>query len=66
MEANDIAWAIDSALQESEKRTRRDRFAMAALAGLLSSAGPRDKVEDAAFVAVKAADLTIAELDKQG
>lgn len=74
---NDITWA--AAIEQAEKRTRRERIATAALSGVLASSyreyqgafgGQPHTVQfasdpkRAANVALKAADALIAELDK--
>ena len=64
--SNNLAWAINAALEESEKRTRRERIATAALQGFLASwrEGMNFKPDITARSAVKFADALIAELDK--
>lgn len=61
----DIAWAIDAALQEHSKRTRRDAFAKAALTEVLAYHGAGlDNRTAATNAAIEIADALIAALDK--
>lgn len=64
--ANDTAWALNAALEEHEKRTRRDRFAAAALTGLIQVdyAWAQSKPDRAGEVCAAMADAVIAALDK--
>ena len=63
MDLSDAAWAIASALQEHEKRTRRDRFIAAALTGIYAT--PEwPAYRNCAKAAILAADAVIAELEK--
>lgn len=67
MDQHDLAWAIDQALQEHERRTRRDRFIAAALTGIYANtAWPREwPRQHCAKAAILTADAVIAELDKE-
>lgn len=63
MDQHDLSWAIDQALQEHERRTRRDRFIAAALTGIY--ANPEwPTYRNRAKAAILAADAVIAELEK--
>ena len=66
MDQHDLSWAIDQALQEHERRTRRDRFIAAVLAGAFSD--PTIPInwtyERYAKMAIEAVYAVIAELEK--
>lgn len=61
------ALAINAALEQAEKRTRRERIATAAMQGMLAyhSTGAVEFKAEHALAAVQLADALIAELDKK-
>ena len=66
-DANNIAWAIDSALAEFMKDHRRELYAAMALAGMYAAevTAPFNSMGDQARAAVAAADALIAELERK-
>ena len=63
-DTNNLAWAIDSALQESEKRTRRERIATAVLGAVFDGRKVGEGANSCAADAVRLADALIFALDK--
>ena len=66
MDQHDLSWAIDQALQDHERRTRRNRFIEAALTGFCANPEVASLSKSSmAHEAIVQADCVIAELDKE-